>query len=473
MRYPLRYQIIAPLMAVLLLTVAALVLWQGIALSERTTNQVELRLRGVVRTLAESNFPLTRPVLEQMKGLSGAEFLLVDGDRTVATSGLQGRAKDFTNGVLAGNWRDIVLDHRVTLDGQVFFHALVVLPRRQGGSSQPRLHLFYAQDEFRRAWREAVAPPLLMGGLAIVATGLCGCWVARRISQTATKITWHVGLIAQGDFRPLPVPSQEDELSDLVRDINTMAEQLQLYEARIRRAEQGKILEQLGTGLAHEIRNAVTGSRLALQIHAGECPLEKCESMEVASRQLQIMENRLQRYLQLSKRHNRAAPNPVDLANLLDRLLPLMQPLADHLQVGLQWNRPGGPMRVMAQREALEQVFLNLLQNAIEAAAARHGPSSVPRRVQMTLSCLAENSLQVRFSDSGAGPSPLVQERLFERFVSDKANGAGLGLSVARGIVLEHGGSLSWNRVGSQTVFVVDLPAISPEVRDGANSCGG
>jgi signal transduction histidine kinase len=310
-----------------------------------------------------------------------------------------------------------------------------------------------------------------MGGLAIVATGLCGVWIAHRISLTANQISRHVRRIAQGDFRPFPVPLQQDELGDLVRDINTMAEQLKLYEAKIRRTEQEKILEQLGSGLAHEIRNAVTGARMALQIHAGECPLEECESLAIATRQLQIMENQLQRYLQLSRTQETIDPKSVDLTAMLEHLLPLMRPLAEHLLVVLAWDRPAEPIHAMANREALEQVILNLLQNGIEAAAAQSYPASAERQVQLSLQQTAASAVRITVTDSGAGPSPAVRDRLFEKFATDKLHGTGLGLSVSRDIVQQHDGTLTWKRDGDRTVFTVQLPGLPQEVLDVENSC--
>jgi nitrogen-specific signal transduction histidine kinase len=62
-------------------------------------------------------------------------------------------------------------------------------------------------------------------------------------------------------------------------------------------------------------------------------------------------------------------------------------------------------------------------------------------------------------SDSGPGPAGNVRDQLFEPFVSEKPDGVGLGLSVAREVVEQHAGRIHWRRVGGMTQFTVELPA--------------
>ena len=64
--------------------------------------------------------------------------------------------------------------------------------------------------------------------------------------------------------------------------------------------------------------------------------------------------------------------------------------------------------------------------------------------------------------DSGPGPPPEISENLFAPFVSDKPHGTGLGLSLAHDIVRRHQGSIRWERQNEHTVFVVELPELSP-----------
>ena len=74
MRWSIRFQLLVPLLT-LLLGVVGICTWTALASAHRARQQIELQVRRVVRTLAESDFPLKSNVLERMKGLSGAEYL--------------------------------------------------------------------------------------------------------------------------------------------------------------------------------------------------------------------------------------------------------------------------------------------------------------------------------------------------------------------------------------------------------------
>jgi two-component system nitrogen regulation sensor histidine kinase GlnL len=101
----------------------------------------------------------------------------------------------------------------------------------------------------------------------------------------------------------------------------------------------------------------------------------------------------------------------------------------------------------------LEQLAVNLLLNAIEAAA-----QADKRLVSVQVHSLSVGGFAVEILDSGAGPAPEIQDTLFEPFATDKADGTGLGLSVAREIAEQHGGKIRWERRDGMTCFAVDFP---------------
>src|SRR5439155_9042539 len=94
-------------------------------------------------------------------------------------------------------------------------------------------------------------------------------------------------LIAAGDFSPMPLPRFNDELRDLSKSVNDMAQRIAQMQDTLRKTEQVGLLGQVSGGLAHQLRNGVTGARLAVQLHARECtgPAD-AEPLQVALRQL-------------------------------------------------------------------------------------------------------------------------------------------------------------------------------------------
>ena len=98
----------------------------------------------------------------------------------------------------------------------------------------------------------------------------------------------------------------------------------------------------------------------------------------------------------------------------------------------------GSHLLVMGGRVRLEQVFVNLLQNASEALAGRADPTITIRTT------LADGLVWVRIQDNGPGIAPDIAARLFTPFATSRSNGLGLGLVIASDIITDLGGSLRW-----------------------------
>ena len=107
---------------------------------------------------------------------------------------------------------------------------------------------------------------------------------------------------------------------------------------------------------------------MALDIHRRQCAAGNAESLEVARRQLTLMEKYIQRFLARARGDSEAAA-PVEMQALLERTLPLLTPSARHVGVEVQLTMPPSPVIVEGDAEDLEQLVVNLVQNAIDAGA--------------------------------------------------------------------------------------------------------
>jgi two-component system NtrC family sensor kinase len=125
-----------------------------------------------------------------------------------------------------------------------------------------------------------------------------------------------------------------------------------------------------------------------------------------------------------------------------------------NITVVKEWDPDLPP--VMADRSQLQQVFMNILMNGVQAMEEKGTVTIVTRRAP------ADGHVEVVISDSGCGIPPDVIDRIFDPFFTTKASGkgTGLGLSIAYGIVTEHRGTISvTSEVGKGTTFTVRLPA--------------
>jgi signal transduction histidine kinase len=170
------------------------------------------------------------------------------------------------------------------------------------------------------------------------------------------------------------------------------------------------------------------------------------------------MESQLQRFLRIGKRPTKMILGDVDFGDLVEELLPLVRPAAQHARVALDCRITAESLTVHGDEEALGQVVLNLLLNAIEAAQtdAVGSPNRASVAVDVRFSDAGAGRFEVR--DSGVGPTNNVAGAIFEPFVTSKTEGAGLGLAVAREIVEAHGGTIAWKRENEMTLFCVELP---------------
>jgi signal transduction histidine kinase len=309
--------------------------------------------------------------------------------------------------------------------------------------------LLICSSETRRkvAVRDAVVPPLLVG-VAVAAAAVGLLVIGGRVVSRVGRVKRRTEAIAGGDFRSHPLPgSPDDELRDLGAAVNHLAERLGEYERKLQQTERLRVLGQFSGGLAHQLRNAAAGARLAVQLFLKD-PTGDREPLEVALRQLARIETNLSQFLSLGK-PTAAAVHPLDVGEVVSAAVRLHGPQCRHAGIQLTWEPPG-PLPLSGDSTQLGHLFGNLIGNAIDAA----GPGG---QVGVTATS-ANGQVVIEVSDSGPGPPPSVADRLFEPFVTGKEQGIGLGLAVAKQAAESHGGTIEWRRGGGRTVFRVVLP---------------
>lgn len=418
--------------------------------ARRSERQVIDRLNGVIESLGHANFPYTASVLSKMRGLSGAEFIAyAENGRATETS--------FSNltdppprleSIRPTARLDSLGESPTVLLNRVPYFAVPL--RSSGGPRGSSLLVLYPETSWRQARREAATPPLMLGGASLVLMAAVTSWIAHRISRRIRDVKRQVARIARGNLEEFDAGRERDEISDLAGSINSMCMQLREMSRTIQQSERTRVLAQLAAGLAHQLRNSLTGARMSVQLHARRFPTpENDQSLNVALRQLAMTEEQVKGLLTLG-RVERQPPAVCDLQGLLGDIAFLVNPACEHAKVTLTIERGGAPAEVMADESGLRTAVLNLTLNAIEAAG--HGGT-----VRLETSTQGE-AVIIDVSDNGPGPPPRLAESLFEPFTTSKSEGVGLGLALAQQIADEHGGRLSWTRADHETRFRLMLP---------------
>jgi signal transduction histidine kinase len=459
MHWSIRSQILVPLIAIQVIAVTAATVTTATLAARRTEREIIDRLHDVVATLERGNIPHTASVFRKMRGLSGAHFVTGTREGQLAETSLPALTE------FPASLRALAPTSRISslweitpvlVAGTRYFAVRAFAPLEP--QSGP-LVVLYPESSWRLARREAALPPLLVGAGSLGAMILATSWIAARISSRVGRVNEQVSAIAAGDFRELEVHNGRDEVDELMLSINRMCGQLKEMRQRIHRSERASLLAQLAAGLAHQLRNSLTGARMSIQLHTQRYPPPKDDrTLEVALRQLELTEEQVRGLLAAGRVEQRAV-EICDAHSIIDEVAVLVDSTCQHAKVTFAHGavNGAGSLTFFGDRSTLRAAILNLTLNAIEAAG-QGGTVGVKAHADGEL-------ILIDVVDDGAGPPDELAEKLCEPFLSSKAEGVGLGLALAQQVAVEHGGRLSWQRVGDNTCFRLALPHNGSEMR--------
>src|SRR6476646_365160 len=218
MRLSLRYRLLLPL-TLLLVGDAAATAWAAVTAARSAERRLAAQQWAVAKTLTEprSTFRLTHRVLEQMKGLSGAEFLFVPTSGPPESTFPDPKPNpptDVPTATQPGAEEEHTLGPPVTVAGNEY-RCLRLPLRPPHPNAGGNLFIFYPESLRQTAVRDAVRPLLILGGLGGLLAVALAFSFGSRLVQRIRDLDARTRLIAAGDFRPMPVPAANDELRDL------------------------------------------------------------------------------------------------------------------------------------------------------------------------------------------------------------------------------------------------------------------
>jgi signal transduction histidine kinase len=242
-------------------------------------------------------------------------------------------------------------------------------------------------------------------------------------------------------------------LGSLAKRVAQVVERLQSAERERLRNDQMAALGQLAAGLAHELRNPLTAMKTIVDAARRE-PLRdglNARDLAVLDEEIQRLNRSLQSFLDYA-RPPATTKRLVDLRTIAEKTRQLLAARAEQQSICVGIELPDDPVEIEADPEQLHQVVLNLLLNAFDAIG-RDG------QVTIRIAGDAQGIAVITVADSGPGIPQAVRDRVFEPFVSTKESGTGLGLTICRRIVEDHGGQIDAadGRAGG-AIFTMKLP---------------
>lgn len=223
-------------------------------------------------------------------------------------------------------------------------------------------------------------------------------------------------------------------------------------EETLRKNQTLTTLGLLAAEIAHEIRNPLTVIKLLHgTLGTDFSPTDpRRRDLEVITEKIEQLEGIVARVLSFAR-----APAGLHshwpLTIVLEDTLHLLRAKLSQAGVQLRYTPPARPVTLDANKGQLQQVFLNLALNALQA---------MPHGGELSVSCTLDNAcVAIEFADTGTGIPDEIRPRIFESFLSGRADGTGLGLAIAQRIIKDHRGELSLVTTGeSGTTMRVTLP---------------
>ncbi len=221
------------------------------------------------------------------------------------------------------------------------------------------------------------------------------------------------------------------------------------------RAGATKAVQDLAAGVAHEIGNPLNAIALSLQLIARD-PTDK-ETIETCMQQVKRLDGIIRDFLSALRPH-RPSLAPGSPVEPLRRCLDALREQFVERDIHVTLNVPAALPSIAIDADQIEQVFFNILKNALEAM--RDGGS-------ITISIEVDDErVFISFRDTGLGMTDEQLTHLFEPYRTTKEKGTGLGLMISKRIVGEHGGTIAAESApGKGTTFTISLPRIEKRVR--------
>jgi two-component system NtrC family sensor kinase len=315
-------------------------------------------------------------------------------------------------------------------------------------------------------------------------------YMTRSITQPIARLVGATRNIAAGRFDEPVQPNAVGEIAILADSFNTMlkslrqmkgdlqewghtleekvrqrTDELVSMQARVAQSERLASVGLLAAGVAHEINNPLGGILALTALALEDLPPgdPNRENLEEVLKQAQRCRDTVRHLLDFS-RQSRLVTEPADVNRIVEGALALVVQQAPFFNITVVKRLAAGLPPVPADKSQLQQVFLNIVINAVQAMEEK-GTLTISSR-------LRDGSVEVLIADTGPGIAAGQVDRIFDPFFTTKESGqgTGLGLSIAYGIMRKHNGSIAVESVpGRGSTFIVRLPALSDVPRADAS----
>jgi signal transduction histidine kinase len=296
-------------------------------------------------------------------------------------------------------------------------------------------------------------PFILSGTVALLGSLLLAWWLSRSVSGPVAGVIKAADRIAGGDYAYRINSTSGGEIGKLAQSFDRMASEVEAARLKLR---------HFVADVSHELKSpltAIQGFSQALADGTASDTVTREKAVRIIGEEARRMRRQVDELLDLSRLQPgrlKMALEKIELGEVLRHSAELFEPSAADKSVSIKISAAPG-LWLMGDAGRLEQVFNNLLDNAVKNA---------PPFSEISLAAVRSGGrLEASVTDEGPGIHPEHLKSVFERFyqVTGVRTGVGLGLAISREIVLAHDGEISArSEPGAGACFTLSLPALSP-----------
>jgi signal transduction histidine kinase len=316
----------------------------------------------------------------------------------------------------------------------------------------------------------------LVGGLvALVAALLLATVLVMGLTRPLRELEAAARRVGEGDLESTINVRHGGEVGRALSAFNRMTEELKTTRERLLRAERIAAWRDIARRIAHEIKNPLSPIQVSIETMRKTYAKGHPDFDEIFQESTATILEEVERLRRIVAEFSRFArlprPSPewLELRELGEHVVGLHQ--GGEVQIHLEDH---DPPQVRADREQLTQVLVNLVQNASDAARARHG--SHGGHVILRLEPDEETGgARIRVQDNGPGIPAEQRNQIFEPYYTSKAGGTGLGLAIVHRIIGDHGGHVEVQQSpdgGAEFVMVLRPEGPPPEVEASVSDSG-
>jgi len=332
-------------------------------------------------------------------------------------------------------------------------------------------YVFQTRDDLARAMevqstlsviRNSLLEKNIIWSLAVVVIGLLvmmSFYVSRKlagqVSRPVQTLVYGMEQVKKGDLNAQVQVHTRDEFQFLGDSFNTMVNDLRESREKLARAERIAAWRQVARAISHEIKNSLTPVSISLRrlrnhFAGQDVPKNVFESIAAVEDELHslgAMASEFSTFARMPKPEKAAVP----INDVIRTVCAVLGPMAGDIELEAQ---PGRVVpEILADREQIKRVFVNLVKNSIEACSP--GDRVI---ISTGMADRQEYTVKVTVSDTGSGMSRELLNRIFDPDFTTKGKGTGLGLVITQKIVSDHGGAIEVeSSPGEGTEFTVYL----------------